>query len=478
MSSFALAGTGIALVLWFVATVYLVKHPRPGSDTDAPLSLRLLVLLMCLGAGVGGCWGPTVHTSTEMDLVDGSLGSPGATVVQGFRTPVVAAIRSVDLTLDGERIRETRVRSYHLPLSLLAVVVWSGWWAIRRNRLRPAGRLLTWGALLLIAPGCGSDAEVLERAERRVLEVGWDTLAVIESLPEDTVFFDIRRVAADRHGIRVLDGAGSRVALVDWTGEVQWYSGRRGAGPGEFENPRAVAVDGDGTTWVLDVQTHRITGFDRTGAFSHEVPLLELDFVPHEFAVDPAGERFFMARPDEGIQPVEVARDGSARTGARYRFPGSRDAPPLALQGDVRAGADGDGWVVALNMGDGLLRFDGVEPLGGFVPYVEHVPLARVDVTVEGSPGSGTFSRTQQMVDPIFASRSSAVMGSRILVRFGGRTDQRERLLDIYELGDGAYRGSLLLPTAGGLAAWDGRIVLARNTPHPTLLVLRPDAWP
>lgn len=477
MSPVTLLGTMVALLLWAMATASLVARPLPGAPRAPSAGRRALVFLACVAAGVGGCWGPPVQSSTEIELGE-ATGSPATTVTRGFRTLVVTGSRSMDLSPEGVRIRETRVRTYHVPVTLLALFGWAGWGALRRTRPRSTGRLMVVGASLLALPACGGEAEVLERASRQIHEVRWDTLAVIESFPEDTLFYDVRRVAADVHGIRVLDGAGSRIVKLDWSGQLRWYAGRPGSGPGEFRNPRALAVDGAGVTWVLDVETHRITGFNRGGAMMAEVPLLELDFVPHEFAVAPSGDRFFMARPEGGIRPVEVRRDGRARTGSLFRFPGSRDAAPLALQANVRSGGVGERWVMALNMGDGLIRFEGLDPLDGFVPFVEPVPLAEVEVTVEGDPRTGNFSRTQRMLEPIFASRSMAVTGSRILVRFGGRTEDRERLLDIYGMEDGRYQGSLILPTAGSLAAWDDRIVLGRNAPHPTLLVLRPREWP
>lgn len=478
MSGFGVVGSLLAVGLWAAATLSLVREPGPVPGGIHSRKRRLVVLGICLAAGLGGCWGPRVHTSSEIAMGTRGGGSTAELVTREVRTPLVVASRSVELDARGERIREVRTRAHQVPVTMLAVLGWAGWWGLRRRRSTSAAAVV-WAAVgALLLAGCAGDVGVPERGERVIREATWDTLALVESLPDDTVFFQVRRIAADAHGIRVLDGIGHRVALVGWDGEVRWYAGRRGSGPGELRNPRAVAVDGDGGTWILDVETHRITGFDRTGRLIDEVPLHGLEFVPHEFAVGAGGERFFMARPDGGVRPVEVGRDGRVRSGSRVRFPGSRDAPGLALQGDVRAEAGSDRWVMALSMGDGFVRFEGLDPVGGFVPWVEEVPLVTVEETVEGTPGSGTFSRTQRTVDPVFASQGAAVSGSRILVRFGGRTELRHRLLEVYDMDDGSYRGSLLLPTGGWIAAWGDRLVVGRNTPHPQLLVLRPSRWP
>jgi hypothetical protein len=478
MPGLALAGTGALLLAWTLATRFLVRQAEPGRASALPGARGLLVLGICLVAGLGGCWGPAVHRSTEVDLPSAVAASPVQTVVQEVRTPVGTLTRTVELGPGGERIREVRTRRYHVPLTLLGILGWAGLLHLRRSRRAPAVAMGSITLLFVLLPSCGGLDDAPDRGERVIREVTWDTLLVVESLPEDTAFFDVRRIAADAHGIRVLDGSGYRVALVDWEGRIRWHAGRRGSGPGEFANPRALAVDGGGTSWVLDVETHRITGVDLDGRLIAELPLFDLDFVPHEFGVDGPGDRFFFARPDGGIRPVELRRDGRARSGPRIRFPGSRDAPGLALQGDIHSEPGSDRWVMALSMGDWLLRFQGLEVLDPLRPWVEEVPLATVEVTVEGTPGSGTFSRTQQVVDPVFAAQGGAILGSRILVRFGGRTGYRHRLLEIYDLDDGTYRGSLLLPSTGWVAAWDDRIVLGRNTPHPQLVVLRPSEWP
>jgi hypothetical protein len=478
MPGLALSAAVVLLLGWVLATRFLIRQAEPDRVSLLPGGRGLVVLAVAVTAGVGGCWGPEVHRSVEVDLTPAGVGSPAETVTRHVRTPVGTLTRTVDLGPGGERITEVRTRRYHLPLSLLGVLAWAGWLYFREKGKSPDVALAAATLLSVLTPACGGLDEPPDRGERVIRKATWDTLLVVEALLEDTTFFDVRRIAADSLGIRVLDGSGHRVALVDWEGRLRWHAGRRGSGPGEFANPRALAVDGDGTSWVLDVETHRITGVDLEGRLVAEVPLFDLDFVPHEFAVDGPGERFFFARPDGGIRPVEVRRDGRARSGPRVRFPGSQDAPGLALQGDLRAEPGSDRWVMALSMGDWLLRFQGLEVLAPLRPWVEEVPLATVEVTVEGTPGSGNLSRTQRVVDPVFAAQSGAVTGSRILILFGGRTEHRNRLLDIYELDDGSYRGSLLLPTAGWLAAWDDRIVLGRNTPHPQLLVLRPSEWP
>ncbi len=474
----ALMANAVVLGLWLAATVSLVRRPWTGHTARSSLRRRLLVLAICMAGGIGGFWGPKIRQSTEVLMGPAAGEHPARSVAQELRTPVLLSSRIVEVNARGEQIRDIRSRTYQVPLSLLAILAWAWWWRIRRRTTPGVAPLLAPMPLLLLASACGRDADLPQRGERVLVDATWDTLAVLESLPEDTLLFEATRVAADAHGIRVLDRLGHRVAMVDWEGSILWYAGARGGGPGELAHPRALKVDEEGTAWVLDVQNHRITGYDLEGRLAGELSLQALDFVPHEFAVGPGAESFFLARPDGGIQPVEVGRDGTVRSGRTLTFPESRNAPPLALQWDLPSDPESGRWVVALSFGDGFVRYQGLDPLGGFLPWVEHVPLVQVEVRVEGRPGLGEYSRTQRVVDPVFASQGAAIMGPRLLISFGGRTENRGRLLDVYDMADGRYRGSLLLPTVGWISAWDGRLVLARNSPHPQVLVLAPSSWP
>ena len=478
MGSAALMANVVVVGLWLAATVSLVRRPWTGLTARSSIARRLLVLAICVAGGVGGFWGPRVHQGTEVRMGPAAGENPARSVSQGLRTPVLVSSRVVEVDARGEQIREVRHSTHQVPLTVVAILAWAGWWWIRRRPATGVAPLMMPVTLLLLASSCGQEAKLPDRGERVLLDVAWDTLFVLESLAEDTLFFEATRVAADAHGVRVLDRLGHRVAMVAWDGTLLWYAGSRGGGPGELAHPRELAVDEEGTTWALDVQNLRITGFDLEGRLAGEMSLQHLDFLPHQFAVGPGAESFLLAKPDGGIRPVEVRRDGTVRSGRNIRFPESRNAPPLALQWDLSSDPGTGRWVVALSMGDGFVRLQGLEPQGGLLPWVEFVPPARVEVTEEGRPGAGEYRRTQRVVDPVFAAYSVAIMGSRLLVSFVGRTENSGRLLDVYDMADGRYRGSLLLPTGGVISAWDGRLALSRNSPHPRVLALVPSAWP
>lgn len=68
--------------------------------------------------------------------------------------------------------------------------------------------------------------------------------------------------------IFVADGHGnSRVVKFSADGEYLLAWGRRGAGPGEFEIPHAIAIDARGRILVADRDNNRIQVFDQNGGF-------------------------------------------------------------------------------------------------------------------------------------------------------------------------------------------------------------------
>jgi sugar lactone lactonase YvrE len=65
----------------------------------------------------------------------------------------------------------------------------------------------------------------------------------------------------------VADFANHRIQTFDGAGRLLSAWGRAGFGPGEFQFPAGIAVDGHGHVYVSDLENHRIQQFDRTGRF-------------------------------------------------------------------------------------------------------------------------------------------------------------------------------------------------------------------
>ena len=76
---------------------------------------------------------------------------------------------------------------------------------------------------------------------------------------------------------------------------IELRFGEQGIGAGQFEDPRAVVVDGDGNLYVADYSSGRVQSFDPNGQF-----------------------RWLANLGDENyIQSLDVARDGSLLVVAR-----------------------------------------------------------------------------------------------------------------------------------------------------------------
>lgn len=89
----------------------------------------------------------------------------------------------------------------------------------------------------------------------------FDRLSYVEVDPggERIYAVDTGGVSSDRHHVRVLDGL---------TGEVMFDIGRRGAGDGELNLPRDIAMAPDGNLYVVDGGNFRVQVFRPDGAFA------------------------------------------------------------------------------------------------------------------------------------------------------------------------------------------------------------------
>ena len=81
-------------------------------------------------------------------------------------------------------------------------------------------------------------------------------------------FGQIRAILVDRRAqVWVLDSKVQEIRIFDSAGGFVRTVGRRGSGPGEFVGATGMAQGADGTIWVADPNSMRITGFDEDGRF-------------------------------------------------------------------------------------------------------------------------------------------------------------------------------------------------------------------
>lgn len=481
-----------ALLIWLGVGPLLAWRP-PMVPLVSRGSIRRVLWVVLWGAAMAGSLlGPRLWTGTRLELSHRTdLASPGDQVTRTLRLPFLMQERDDRFDIRGEWM-DARIRTrLHLPVGLLGFFGLLGWgWhksraahgsggergggsttrGVARSRVTPLVLLILVGGM---PAACGGDAhpEGPDRPTRTLTEVAWDTVFHLRVAPEDTLLYSASRVAAGEAGIWVADLIGHRIAHIDWSGELQWYAGGRGQGPGEFSNPRVVSADGLGGVWVVDHDNARITGFDATGALLAEISLRAVDAAAPNVVVSQGGDRFLGMIYGEGLVPLELDRNGQPRAGRILAIPGPEGAQGFALQGLIARESGGDRWVFASSFGDGIHRMDGTSRIDPPLHFPEEIPFPRLieEVVVEGNMTSRTLSLSG--FHP--AADGVALAQGKIFVLFVGETEHRARILDIYDFETGAYEESVLVPRPGALAAWEDRIVLAYSEPTPGVLVIR-----
>ncbi|PYL25713.1 MAG: hypothetical protein DMF37_04270 [Verrucomicrobia bacterium] len=112
-------------------------------------------------------------------------------------------------------------------------------------------------------------------------------------------------VAFDRDGnFYVTDGEGnSRVLKFDKYGNVLLGWGMKGSGPGQFDLPHSIAIDGD-LVYVGDRENARIQIFDRNGRFLREWKL------GHPFGLCIASDHFIYMCDAIASRILKIDREG------------------------------------------------------------------------------------------------------------------------------------------------------------------------
>lgn len=289
---------------------------------------------------------------------------------------------------------------------------------------------------------------------------------------EDTLLTLPTRIAADRAGVSVLDGAGGRVRRFSREGRLLWTFGRRGRGPAEFWRPRDIQLDRFGRSWVLDPGNSRLVGIDSLGSSPVEIPLSALDRPPNAFVPLPAGGALLLTFDPE--RPFVRVSD-TGRVLERMEFPWLpfRSLHPLAAQLVTGMDPASDRWAVAFGLGDGFFVFQGLEWLGYRGRFVETAGFPRVEEARSRLPGRR--ERVATIREARFMAEAVSLSEDRLFVFFGGGSRDRHRLIDAYSSKDGVYLGTFRLPVHPRWAVYAGGLVYAiYEDPYPTLAAWRP----
>jgi hypothetical protein len=256
----------------------------------------------------------------------------------------------------------------------------------------------------------------------------------------DTSLLNPFRMAADESHVYVLDRTNARVtAFRGADGTVAWTTGRRGAGPGEFDQPQGIVVGASGDILVLDPANLRIAVLDRGGARVRETRLDD----PLAYHACELGDGSLLVSRRGFASPIfQVRGDGSPVRDVELPWPALARANPLQVQGEFATSIGEAVCVFALSLGWGFARFDGPDPAYG-ARYVESHPLPEIELT---SSGRDVPPSTRLVGPPRFGALGAAISGDTLSVAFGGHGADRARIIDQYDVASGAYLYSIRTP--------------------------------
>jgi len=250
-------------------------------------------------------------------------------------------------------------------------------------------------------------------------------------------------------------------------GQQLWRVGRKGAGPGEFQNAMDVEVRSNGEIAVLDMGNRRITSLSEAGRVLRTVPLT---LSSHRFVPLSDTTMFALAVDDSSTLFTQVTAHGdSARRVA---------APPgltahHGIERETFTAALGRGAVVAYRWSDKLALLGADGAVRRVVNGVESVLFPG---TTSYPLKSGKFSGRSFRIHPAATLGTLSVTTRRheIFALFGGATPNRGRIVDVYDGQSGSYKGSHLLPfpVLELVALADGGFATLRTEPIPSI-----DIW-
>ena len=121
---------------------------------------------------------------------------------------------------------------------------------------------------------------------------------------------------------------------------------------------------------------------------------------------------------------------------------------------------------MAFQLGNGLMRFERDGQGGVYRSFVEPVPFTAVVEHSEAGQTTREFAET-----PTYAARSVSVGGGRVYVMFGGLSDDRLAVIDVYDAETLAYQESIRLPrrVSGAVVAYPD-IYATFSDPYPTIV--------
>jgi hypothetical protein len=300
------------------------------------------------------------------------------------------------------------------------------------------------------------------------LEVAWDTAWIFRSGLDDTTLSYPRALVGGDDGTVYVTDMGTRVVALDSAGRVKWMHGAAGAGPGEYRNINDIRYS-KGQLFLSDVVNLRISVLDEKGELARVVstqglpPLEAIMPLPDGRIAALAG----LVGPVAGNNAVLIL-DGNGKEVQRL---GIALADYAELKGLAKQGVltgEGEQWAFAYHLADGWTTFAGARARGISGRYVESVrpPEVREERTPDGV--------RMKIEGRITCSACSASLSDSLLyVHFGGHSEKRRGILDVYDWVDGGYLATIDLPSRANHVSVRGRrVYLLKAQPVPQVVAL------
>lgn len=307
---------------------------------------------------------------------------------------------------------------------------------------------------------------------RTLITAKWDTAWVRGGTPSDTLLLLPIAMAADDARTYVLDvGARRVVAFRSTDGALLWTAGRRGTGPGEFSAANAIAVTPAREILVYDHRALRITVLDTLGNVAREIPTPEVGYIQ---SMCPFQDGSMLVSTLSSTRPlVHLAGDGNPVQRLDLPWAELADVQPIARQAGMASIPHHERCVLALSMGSGFAVFRGSSVESKY-PYVEQVRPPDVEIRSRNSPGQQ--SQSVHLTDRTIAATDVVADESLLYTSFQGATPARGRVIDMYDLRTGEYRGSYGFQRPIARIARSGGVflILHQTDGYPALLAARP----
>jgi hypothetical protein len=279
-------------------------------------------------------------------------------------------------------------------------------------------------------------------------------------------------VAAPRGGVFLFDHITARITYFNATGEVGWSWGRKGQGPGELMDVRAMSVDHGGGVVLVDQGNRRLVRLSPSGETLLEQPLeIEATYVdgiaPRDggYVLYTNGDVPWMLLDEDGVDSHRLPAPS----------PEWEEMDFYQRMGHVTAWGD-DAWVFGFEVGNGWYVF-GEDAIAAY-PYVEHTEFPVLTVSVVRD---GNTTMTRKSVERVPGSALNlSVRGDTLAVFFEGAGPHRARTFDFYDLETGTYIHSQSIPRATSAVLGESDVIysLSRGDVSPLLRAFQPRRSP